>query len=200
MAVSIYTSDITSSSVLCHVIGLDTSYSRNDRTIGWYYNNIFFREDNLSAGASESGGCRITGLNASTTYTIKAIIYYTDNGTSLSKALTTSITTSAASATRPGAFSWTYIKRSGGAFNLTAAEWNAFCNNINEVRAYKGLSTISFTRAYSGNNFTASMFNQCRSAIYDINSSVGNVSTASSGGTIYAADLNNLVYYLNQVN
>lgn len=199
---SISLSDITSSSVLCHVIGLDTNYSRNDRTIEWFYDDTLFREDDLSPGVSESGGCRITGLRSGTTYTIRADIHYSDdNNLPQTKTLTTSFTTEEETAVRPDSFEWTYPKTSGGTFNLTATEWNDLCANINEVREYKGLSTKSFTRARKGDEFTASMFNQCLNAIANMNSSL-KVSCweVSSGDVVEAASLNALVSYLNGVN
>ena len=68
-------------------------------------------------------------------------------------------------AIRPSNFSWTYAKTSGGNFNLTAAEWNSFTSSINLFRVYKNLGNYTFTSAVSGNNFTATIFNQARKRI-----------------------------------
>lgn len=64
-----------------------------------------------------------------------------------------------------GAFNWNTPKVKGRPFVLTADEWNAFCDAINQKRKVKGLNTWRFTRVYKGNNVTASIFNDVRQSI-----------------------------------
>lgn len=100
---------------------------------------------------------------------------------------------------RPSLFYWTYGKTQGAAFNLTAAEWNALTQNINEVRVYKGLSNYSFNTAYVGGTFTAIIYNQARVAIQAISGYGSYIPTVSSGQTITAYMMNILVSELNAI-
>ena len=102
-------------------------------------------------------------------------------------------------AVRPSDFSWTYTKTKGGNFNLTAAEWNTLTARINAFRAYKGLSDYSFTYAYKGNDFTATMDNQAVNAIKGISGYGSYLSTVSSGDTVTAVGLNLLRDELNAI-
>ena len=109
----------------------------------------------------------------------------------------TSFTTS--SVTRPSSFGWTTAKTKGTNFKLTATEWNNLTANINAVRAYKGLSSYSFTTAVKGNNFTASIYNQAVNAIKGISGYGTNLSTVSKGDDVTAKRLNDLVSAINSV-
>lgn len=100
---------------------------------------------------------------------------------------------------RPDDFSWTYSKEKGGKFNLTAIEWNALAERINEFRAYKGLDNYSFNTAYSGNKYMAYMYNQARLAIQGISGYGTYIPTVSSGETITADMMNTLVSELNAI-
>lgn len=59
---------------------------------------------------------------------------------------------------------WSTIK-SGEPIAVTAAEWNAFTNRINEFLDYYGVSQRSFTAAVSGTEMKADLANAARSAI-----------------------------------
>lgn len=74
-----------------------------------------------------------------------------------------------------GEFSWTYSKGKDGDFNLTADEWNDFTSFINSVRNLKGLSTVNFTQAVTGQPFTAAMYKQARDAIQNIGGGAGSL-------------------------
>lgn len=100
---------------------------------------------------------------------------------------------------RPSDFAWTYYKNSGYEFNLYAFEWNNFFAKINEFREYKGLSTYSFTTAYSGFDFFAYMFNEAIYAISAMFPSYALPATVSSGTEVYAYQLNGLVSSLNSI-
>ena len=100
---------------------------------------------------------------------------------------------------RPDTFSWTYTKRSGRAFNLTADEWNELTSNINAVRRYRGYSNYSFTTAYEGDDFTAKMYNQAVNAIKGISGYGSYIYTVSKGAVITADRLNDLRDEINAV-
>ena len=102
-------------------------------------------------------------------------------------------------AVRPSNFSWTYTKTSGGAFNLTATEWNNFTARVNAFRKYKGLSNYSFTYAYKGDDFTAAMYNQARIAIQGVSGYGTYIPTVTKGQIITAYMLNVLVSELNSI-
>lgn len=80
------------------------------------------------------------------------------------------------------AFSWTYAKTTGATFNLTADEWNGLWQYI-EARKNR---YIAHTRASTGLQFTATMYNQAVSGI-------GAGTTVSRGQRITAALMNALV-------
>ena len=68
------------------------------------------------------------------------------------------------------------------------------------ILEYKGLSPYnSFTMAYTGNNFTAAMYNQARLAIQAISGEGALISTVISGDTITAYMLNILASELNAI-
>ncbi|MDO4562217.1 MAG: hypothetical protein Q4C12_00125 [Clostridia bacterium] len=100
---------------------------------------------------------------------------------------------------RPSDFYWTYSKISGNSFNLTASEWNSFTSRINEFREYCGLSAYSFTTAYTGNDFTASIYRQARTAIQAIDGYGTYIPYVSSGDDITADMMNVLVSELNAI-
>ena len=135
-----------------------------------------------------------SGLTPGTSYTLYG---YAQAGNGSYYPAGSATFTTLADNPRPSNFSWTYPKVSGGNFNLTATEWNSFTARINAFRTYKSISSYSFTSAISGNSFTATMFNQARTAISAMNSSVP--SAVSSGGTVYASGLNSLVSALNAI-
>lgn len=98
---------------------------------------------------------------------------------------------------RPSTFAWTHTPSYLNPVALTAVEWNAFLANINLVRVYKGLSEVTFTQAYKGTVFSASIFNQARTAISDMQAM--SMSQVSSGTQVYASFLNLLVSDLNSI-
>jgi hypothetical protein len=97
---------------------------------------------------------------------------------------------------------WHYPKTSGSGFNVTPAEWLAFCSKINEVRIAKGLSAYSFTTSstYIGKDkpFYAWIFLEAVNAINDIGSGISTeLLGIKSGDDIYAWYFNNLKTALN---
>lgn len=200
-------SNVTSTSFTAEVTDLDTSYARNDRTIEWYLGSSKQSSGSLSAHAS-SASCSFSGLTPNTDYTVKASIRWSSTPTS---GLDRTTIISGRHMTKPGAippdpkperpgyFYWDTAKTSGAKFNLTASEWNRLISNINSVRSYLGYSNASFSKAVAGNEFTATMFNQARSAIISISGFTGYIPQASSGGKIYANMLNALQGGINEL-
>ena len=114
---------------------------------------------------------------------------------------------------RPNNYYWTYAginlsngawvsgnyKQSGLGFLLTAGEWNGLCSRINSFRSYKNLPTYSFTSVSSGDYFYYWIFNQAVSAIAPMNPPTPPPTTVSSGNTIQASYLNQLINSLNSI-
>jgi len=134
-------------------------------------------------------------VKANTTYILWVKCYYGDD----SGYIDLYIEPPEPAAVRPSNFSWTYTKTSGGAFNLTATEWNNLTARINAFRKYKGLSNYSFTTAYKGNDFTAAMYNQARLAIQAISGYGTYIPTVTKGQAVTAYMLNVLVSELNSI-
>lgn len=146
------------------------------------------------SGSSSTNFSFTYDVVAGTRYYIWFRAYYAgDTGTT-----TISVTVPQA-VTRPNNFSWTYSKVQGEEFNLTATEWNNFTSRVNAFREYKGLSDYSFTTAYSGNTFTAAMYNQARIAIQAISGYGTYIPTVTKGQQITAYMMNVLVSELNSI-
>jgi len=92
--------------------------------------------------------------------------------------------------TTKNSFAWTYPKVQGGTFNLTATEWNAY------TTALKNKLGGTYTTAYTGNNFTANMFNEVSDKLYS-RYSTRVVPIATYGMQITATYMNDIVTYLN---
>lgn len=137
-----------------------------------------------------------TGLEPNTSY---YVFCNYSNYTSGSDDPTLEITVITDKSARPADFEWTYSKTKGGAFNLTAMEWNSFTTRVNEFRVYKGLTNYSFTKAYTGDTFTASMYTQARTAIQAIDGYGAYIPTATKGQVIEAHHLNQIVAELNAI-
>ena len=198
---SISFSNITANSFSACVIDLDTNYQRSDRMVYWYLNGSLYTYNSLGAYVSTSATVNFSGLTPNTSYSVEATIYYkltADSPTYEEKNLFGTCTTLVS--LRPALFSWTYAKVQGSTFNLTAAEWNALTTNINLVRAYYGQVAYNFTTAYKGNNFLASMYNEC---LYAMNPMYLNMdlttAAVSKGDTITASGLNYLVTLVNSL-
>lgn len=99
-------------------------------------------------------------------------------------------------------WNWFTPKTSNMGFNITRAEWLAFCGKINEVRIAKGLSAYSFTTSTTyidkDKPFYAWIFLQAVNAINDIGSGISTeLLGIKSGDDIYAWYFENLKTALN---
>ena len=196
----------TANSVTIYLTSLDTGWESGTRIVNWYLGSAggstptatsYYKSNtgnSLADKASTSGTVTFDGLSPNTTYGVLCEVYY---GTTKLASITGQATTAAPS--RPDDFAWTNSKVKGGAFNLTASEWNSFTSRINDFRAYKKLSSYSFDTAHKGNEFTAKMYNQARLAIQGISGYGTYIPTVSSGYEVSADALNILVSELNAI-
>lgn len=171
-------SDTAQTSISVYLADMDATYPTSDRVCDWYLNGTFYGSVNLYAYASSGGFYTFYGLTAGTRYTITALVY--------TASWTATFTGTAT--TRAPTFAWTYPKISGGNFNLTADEWNRLWDAIETRLGY----SYYHTRAYPGNTFTATMYNQAVNAI-------GKGTTVSIGDTITASLMNALVTNVNNM-
>lgn len=112
---------------------------------------------------------------------------------------TATVTVTGASSQRPSDWNWWSDIYSGAPISITASEYNAFTDRINEFRAYKGLSNYSFTRASSGAVIRASMVGQCSDAISDMDPVTSPPYAPAAGDEITARFFNRLMNSLNSI-
>ena len=74
----------------------------------------------------------------------------------------------AAQTGRPDKFEWDTPKVQGDTFDLSVTEINRLMDNINAVRAYRGLVSYQFTYVTAGQAFSANMYNNMVAAIKEI--------------------------------
>lgn len=183
---------VDDSSIGVYVSSLDKTYSYDDRTIKWHIDGKYKSKMYLDAKVSSSDVKTFSNLSSSTTYSISAVIY---KGNDVLTTLYRNVTTES----RIDPFNWDNRKYSGRDFtvNMTANEWNKFTDFINEVRNANGYGNASFDRAYRGEKFYGNQYKQARSAIQGMGYG-GNLPYRETGDTIYADDLNELVYQANR--
>lgn len=152
-----------------------------------------------------------TDRNFSFTYTVSAgTTYYLFVKHANSITATGSTTVYVDPTNKPTKFSWTTAKVQGNEFKLTAAEWNALLDKINEMRTYqatktgKSISTWSFYTVTSGTTFYAKYYNDVLESMDNVRITLGLGSIAndyevSSGDPITAACLNQLVTMVNEL-
>lgn len=197
--------NITANSATVYVSDL-MSYSMNDRYVNYYFilNGSYQTiAQNIALPPStidhySDGYYNITGLSPNTTYSIQADLYYYGGSRSITGNFTTLNSSAPPVTQRPPLFYWTYAKVQGQPFNLQAFEWNGLMQNINAVRQYKGTYTVTYTTAYSGYPFTAAQFNEAASAINGLYYSPP-IAYVNIGDVVTASGLNNLVYYINNI-
>ena len=151
----------------------------------------------INGGTIYSGTGRtfnFTGLSPNTQYLIEikcSADGYLDSDWAGYLATTLSITS----------WEWWYPKVKDGSFNLTAGEWLAFCNKINEIRVANGLGEYGFTTSSTyiakDKPYYAWIYNQAKTAIDSLNTGY-TLLTATSGDMIRANEhFNNLKNALN---
>lgn len=136
----------------------------------------------------------ITGLEANATYTVN--IRYTYNSSTGWCGSQTFTTKSA----RPYNWAWWSSIASGIDIGVSANEWIAFCDRINEFREYKGLATYgSFVTPVAGTTkISATIVNHAVWAIGAMASGAYSLEV-SAGDTITASFFNGLKNYLNSI-
>ena len=201
--------------------GFDTNYFEANWELIWYIHDpslsgttlIDTISDEVSAGDSSSSTIIFDGLSPETTYEIELRVrYYVDGKRKTEWFYETFLTESeSSSSSRPDKFKWKdgKEKQSGEPFDITAEEWGNLLDNINAVREYKGYSAISSTsnadaiaRFYypsKGDNFLASMYNQCIYAFEDMELLDYSSYRVLKGDPITADAINFLVETINSV-
>lgn len=127
----------------------------------------------------------LTGLDEQTDYVINVGIVVGDSTSWIGAEYFSTPSQSAAS--RPDDWEWWYTIKSGGKIRLSADEWNAFCECINEFRVYDSLPEYNFTTVYSGDKISAAIVNQARTAINAISTCGSVPSKVSTGDPITAS-------------
>lgn len=209
MAVSFAsTTSTTSDDISILITGFDSSYSNpNGREIYVSINGSPYDVQHMLTGGT-SYLYRKTGFTAGQSYPIAVYVYWYEGNQMMgpTKVDGPSYVTAGYGIYNPSIakFYWNTNKVSGQAFNLTAVEWNALMNKINEVRARYSKTAISDAFATRGNNFTAYIYNR---AVYGIAEIFGNtssvnyggyyISTHNTGDIVYASYLTNIQGVLN---
>lgn len=192
----------TSSSITVNASGLDSGSGMNGFI--FYLGGV----SQTTIYSSTTASYTYNSLSAETNYTVGVATF--DNVLNYSTILSTNVTTLALNP-RPSNFSWTTTKTSLQDFDLTATEWNGLQDRINGFRLYKGLSeytinsygaytgTTAFTRGSTGQDFMYYQFNQAVNSINDMTPPILPPTTKSSGNSVYASYLNDLVTSLNSI-
>lgn len=101
---------------------------------------------------------------------------------------------------RPDDWAWWTRVRSDGDIDISADEWNAFCERINEFRDYCGKRQYSFTEVYRDDYISAAVVNQAVWAIQGMSPPRSPPSQVTSRQSdVTAAFFNGLMYALNSI-
>jgi hypothetical protein len=147
---------------------------------GYTYYRLFLRRsdstDMIVSGTSVTAvgmpvQYTVYWLEPNTEYT--ANVYYSTDSTTLENIVMGAQSIKTNESERPSDWEWTTNFVSGASVPkygeslapVTAAEWNAFCETINEFREYKSLPAYSFTAVSRGTPMTAANLNQAIIAI-----------------------------------
>lgn len=162
--------------------------------IVWREASVTDIEGTLDVGSS--GRYTIDGLTPETDYVFNYRGYNDDGiGPFMSTGRTATTLPN-----RPDDWEWWTRIESGGDIDLSADEWNTFCERINEFRAYSGLSEYAFTTVETGDYIYASTVNRAVSAIRAMNPLVTPPRQVSSGSSdITAAFFYGLSNALNSI-
>lgn len=98
---------------------------------------------------------------------------------------------------RPPNWEWHTPKVQGGPFNMTAVEWNAFYDRINEFNSYVGYNQIPATNFSAGEIFTNGTYTTAMAQINQLTNKGWTVVFA--GDDVLAADINALRDNLNSI-
>lgn len=204
-----------------YITGLDSSYSRNDRYIRWWFNGNYSHQENLSNNVSTSIPTDFTELSPNTSYSFGAVIFYTDyEGGPYNTSTLTDQYFSTLSNPRPSYFYWSSYgtgyspqNRSVSSGKIAvyrpyATAFNALRTNIINMLVYKGIivsadffmsSNYYFATVSSGNAITAALYNKAASGINAMGGSVPSV-TGGVGGTALTENyFYYLQYYINNI-
>lgn len=162
--------------------------------IVWRRSSVSSIEDSMDVGSS--GKYTIDGLEPETDYVFNYRAYNDDGYGPFMSSGKPATTLSE----RPDDWSWwTRIQRDGD-IDISADEWNAFCERINEFREYCGERQYSFTEVSSDDYISAAVVNQAVWAIQGMSPPRSPPSQVTSGQSdVTAAFFNGLMYALNSI-
>lgn len=191
----------TTKSISVRVNGLDTGYSRADRTCTWLLNGRSKGSVTLGANASSGGAFTFSGLTAGTSYDITASI--NAPGWSSKVTLETSASTDDASiepwdwnssngnasASQTKA-AYNAVTNRGRTTSFSYLVWNDMVNKVNEIVTGNGKSwdssyaSLAATRmSDTSKKITAARFNSLATNLNRF--SYSKISMVSKGGIIY---------------
>lgn len=164
---------------------------------GAIYYEIAYRLSTTSSATYETvygTSTTISGLQPKTQYVInvRACNSYGKGSFGSGKTTTTA-------SNRPSKWYWWSTIAAGEPINISASEWNSFCDNINEVREYMGYPSYgAFTTVRSGTTISAQIVNHAVWAIGAMKSTAMNYEV-SSGDPVTASFFNGLKNILNSI-
>ena len=186
----------TATSIKVKASGLEDTWDK-------CYINIYNSAGTLIDGSkyvtANNGIIEFTGLSGDTTYKFKGRTWVGTNSVLCSDLVPSTFLSITTPTGKPTDFSWAASTISSDSdARIAASDWNGLANKINEFRAYKGLSSSSFTTVYAGNDIYASQFNELRNSIANMRTT-GLADAKSSGNTVYASDIDSLRTTLNAI-
>lgn len=160
----------------------------------WRRSTTTSLEGSMDVGSS--GAHTIYGLEPETSYVFNYRAY-NDDGYGPFMSTGKSATTLSE---RPDDWAWWTRVRSDGDIDISADEWNAFCERINEFRDYCGKRQYSFTEVYRDDYISAAVVNQAVWAIQGMSPPRSPPSQVTSRQSdVTAAFFNGLMYALNSI-
>lgn len=186
---TIYKVDVNSVTVRISAISKATGYE-----IVWRHSTATQIEGTMDVGST--GLHTIEGLEPETAYVIN---YRGYNNDGVGPFMNTGKTFTTLSL-RPDDWSWWTRVQSDGNIDISADEWNAFCDRINEFRDYCGLTAYYFTTVRRGDYISANVVNEAVWAIRNMSPPISPPSQVTPGVSyVTAAFFNGLKNALNSI-
>ena len=146
----------------------------------------------------------LTGLEPGTDYLVNVGIVVNVDGTNVTEwigaqSFATANETTEPDPDRPEDWEWYSTIEQGAEINISAEEWNDFCSQVNAFRVYQGLAEYDFTIVESGDEISADIVNEARTAMGPLPFEESRPSAVSAGDDITAAFFVELAACLNSV-
>lgn len=100
---------------------------------------------------------------------------------------------------RPPNWSWSTPLVAGELFNLTAADWNAYMERVDDFWEYRGNSKMGYETVFPGDEFKYTHFNSPLVRLFFMNPAIQPPDSKYAGAPINASDLNRLRDSLNSI-